>query len=46
MNVWLTLVVAAVLVAGLSYWMIRRENRGSRTPDSDWGDWPSDHMGL
>ena len=46
MILWLTLVGAAVLVGVVSWWMIHRGAPDSGRHDNDWGDWPSDQMGL
>lgn len=46
MIVWLTLGAVVILVGAVSWWMLRRD-APERTPaDTDWGDWPSDQMGL
>lgn len=46
MIVWLTLVAVVILVGAVSWWMIRRDTPDSTPGDTDWGDWPSDQMGL
>lgn len=47
MTIWMTFIAIAVLLGVLSWWTlnhVRPDDRRRR--DRDWGDWPSDQMGL
>lgn len=51
MTSWLSVIAAAVLVAVVCVWVVRRAGRPGwlgwdRSPrDPHWGDWPPDQMG-
>lgn len=48
MTLWLSVIAVAIMVAVASWWQTRdrQKSAADSSNDTDWGDWPSDQMGL